>query len=100
MRYASSASARIWIWLFAVLRRASPTLPKSDGATTAASVAIIAMTTSSSINVNPRRAVRALVLDDTKHLFDGCESCLRLLPAVGAQWHEAALDGDSTELTA
>ena len=53
--YESSASARISIWLLAVVCRASDTLRNTDGATTAASVAMMAMTTSNSINVKPVR---------------------------------------------
>src|SRR5258708_2989728 len=80
-----------------------------------ASVAMIAMTTSSSIKVNAARALarvsnrrrlgpitrhaRALVLDDTEHLFDRGEPGLRLLPAGHSQRHEPVVDRDRAQLT-
>ena len=62
-----SAIPIISIWLFALPCFASPTFRKTAGATTAASVAMMAMTTTSSISVNPERRcpVLASALHDT-----------------------------------
>src|SRR5688500_18775484 len=90
------------IWLRAAVVLESPTLRNTAGAITAASVAMIAMTTSSSISVNPARRARAWrsALDDTEHLVDRGESCLDLAPAVGAERRRAALLGHRAQLRA
>src|SRR5438477_13186559 len=67
-----------------------------DGATTAASVAMIAMTTSNSMSVKPRRSGRAArwdsFLDDTKQLLHSGLSLLDLEPAIRAERNQAALE--------
>src|SRR5688572_2301539 len=75
--------------------RASPTFPNTAGPTTDASVAMIAITTSSSMSVKPR-----LVLDDTQHLLHCCEAGAGFLPAVGAQRDEPGLLRDGAHARA
>src|SRR5690348_5091665 len=63
---------------------------KSAGATTAASVAMIAMTTSSSISVKPRRSrVECLSgsrIGDSQDLFEGRHTRSRLQETIHGHW--------------
>src|SRR6266704_950516 len=104
----------IWSWLFAAFFRASPMLPNSAGATMAASVAMMAIVTSSSMSVKPSREATAdggkpltkgrreprSVLHDTEHLLDGGEPRFGLAPAIGAERNEPGARGQRAELRA
>src|SRR5690348_15044043 len=93
-------------WLLADATFASPTFRKMDGATTAASTAMMAITTSSSRSVNPRRARRemtplgALVLYDTEQFLDSSEASLTLRPAVLTQRRHLSRIGELAHLIA
>src|SRR6185503_20279970 len=81
-------------------------LPNNEGATMAASVAMIAIVTSSSMSVNPRRAPRAakdrreLILYDTCHLLHCSESRLHFVPTVRAQRNESGVRREQAKLCA
>src|SRR5690348_714946 len=98
MRYESSASPRISIWLLAAAVFASPTLRKMFGATTATSVAMIASTTSSSSRVKPRRGASALGGNDTQDLLDSGQPDAHLLPGIVPQRMPTCTLGQIPEL--
>src|ERR1041385_5256493 len=78
-------------------------LEKSDGATIAASVAMMASVTNSSISVNPRgrpASRRRSILDDTHDLLDCGESGLDLLPTVDSQRLKSGVGRERPELRA
>src|SRR5512146_3227648 len=78
-------------------------VPNSDGATIAASVAMIASVTRSSMSVKPRdgcgrRGWRGRsALYGTRHLLHRCPSHSHFLPAIGKERHEAAALGERAE---
>src|SRR4051794_21376434 len=82
-----------------------------DGATTAANVAMMAMTTSSSMSVKPCETFRRTrcskwrqapgrrsFLDDTQHLLDRGEARLDLEPPVITKWNHAGCDSVGAEV--
>src|SRR6185437_13393389 len=73
----------------------------------AASVAMMAIVTSNSISVNPRRRrrcahspTRGLVLHDTQHLLDRGQPGLDFSPAIGPNGREPALCSQRAKLAA